>query len=134
MSVPCPECGGSGWARYLSETTQGDTEAAFSLCSSCSEDASKGQPIPPSPERRNDLWHSVKAFDYGPEENLKQWEGAVDFLGGLVDIGDRLGNDAVTVALIDARGRAQEEARRARSEVQMRREWAEKQPEEADLL
>ena len=128
----CPNCGGSGWTRYFQETTGGDMEAAFSLCSHSPHDAP--QPLPVSPERRNDLWHTAKAFDYGPDGNLKQWEEAVDFLDGLANMGGRVGNDAVSVALIDARDRAQEEVRRAKSEVRMRREWASRQPTEADLL
>ena len=28
----CPECGGSGWRRYYSETPDGNFEEAFELC------------------------------------------------------------------------------------------------------
>lgn len=45
-----------------------------------------------------------------------------------------IGNDALLVALADCRKRCDEEARRARSEVDMRRAWAERQPKEAELL
>lgn len=85
------------------------------------------------PELRNDLWIATKYFDNGPEENLRQWTEAAEFLDSIVDVGDSFGNEAVTVALIDARDRAREEAKRARSEIRMRREWAAKQPKEAGL-
>ena len=93
-----------------------------------------GRPLPPSPEKRNDLWCCEKVFDYGPEKNLEVWSGAAVVLQGLAEMGDALGNDGVVVALTDAMSRAKEEARRAASEVRMRREWAGKQPTEADLL
>ena len=93
-----------------------------------------GQPLPASPEKRNDLWRCEKVFDYGPEKNLEVWATASHVLEGLAEMGDALGNDGVVVALTDAMIRAKEEVRRHRSEVRMRREWAEKQPTEADLL
>ena len=93
-----------------------------------------GRPLPASPERRNDLWRCEKVFDYGPEKNLEVWASAAHVLGGLAEMGDALGSEGVVVALTDAAMRAKEEARRAKSEVRMRREWAEKQPTEADLL
>lgn len=93
--------------------------------------------LPPSPERRNDLWHEAKMFDYGPEDNLKLWNQATGILDSFVEVAAKLGvaeNEALVHAMIDARERAREEVRRADSEVRMRREWAEKQPKEADLL
>ncbi len=44
----CPECGGSGWARYSSETLDGRWEEAFRLCS-CNFEAASG-PAPVGPE------------------------------------------------------------------------------------
>jgi hypothetical protein len=33
MAAPsCPECGGTRWVRYFSETTDGNFEEAFKLC------------------------------------------------------------------------------------------------------
>ncbi len=92
-----------------------------------------GRPLPASPEKRNDLWRCEKVFDYGPEKNLEVWSNAARVLEGLAEMGDALGNDGVVVALTDAMIRAKEEVKRARSEVQMRREWAERQPTGAGL-
>lgn len=100
-------------------------------------DEGAGQPFPESPEKRNDLWHEAKMFDYGPEDNLKLWEQATGILDSFVEVAAKLGvseNDALIHAMIDARERAREEIRRAGAEVQMRKEWAERQPKEADLL
>lgn len=100
---------------------------------SCLERA-KDKPLPISPERANDLWHVAKTFDKGPEGNLKAWTLAATLLEQFVEAGDVLGNDATVHALVDARWRAEEEVKRAQVEVTMRREWAAKQPKEADLL
>ena len=32
VAPSCPECGGTRWARYFSETTDGNFEEAFKLC------------------------------------------------------------------------------------------------------
>ena len=90
--------------------------------------------LPPSPEKRNDLWRCEKVFDYGPERNLQAWESAARMLEGFANMSDSLDNEPMIVALTDAMLRAKEEVKRARVEVRMRREWAEKQPTEADLL
>ena len=90
--------------------------------------------LPPSPEKRNDLWCNEKVFDYGPERNLEAWESAARMLEGFANMSDSLDNEPMIVALTDAMLRAKEEVKRARVEVRMRREWAEKQPTEADLL
>jgi hypothetical protein len=130
MSGPCPECAGCGWVPYPTEAKDGGEEWAWRLCG----EEHGGKPLPPSPEKRNDLWRIEKSFDYGPEKNLEVWSGAAQVLEGLAQIGDALGSEGVVVGLTDATIRAQEEVRRHRSEVRMRREWAEKQPTEADLL
>jgi hypothetical protein len=76
-------------------------------------------------------------FDHGPEANLGLWEQAVGIIDGFVHMVAHLGeheNEAAVVALIDARERAREEARRAKVEVDMRCQWASSQPKEAELL
>ena len=125
-------CDGFGWNRYFAETDGGDFEAAFSLC--CGEGHAEPRPVPPSPERRNDLWRTGKVFDYGPERNLEAWESAARMLEGFATMSDSLDSEPMVVALTDAMLRAKEEVKRARVEVTMRREWADRQPTEVDLL
>ena len=44
MSAPsCSECGGTRWVRYFSETTNGDLEEAFRLCSCNHEPETRGE-------------------------------------------------------------------------------------------
>ena len=90
--------------------------------------------LPPSPEKRNDLWRCEKVFDYGPEENLEAWKEAAMMLEGFAQMSDAFDNEPMVVALTDTMIRAKEEVKRASAEVRMRREWAERQPAEADLL
>lgn len=118
------------WDRYFS----GETHFEVVFCGDNATLRPDDKALPPTPERRNDLWITTKYFDHGLEENLRQWREAGDFLDSIVNVGDSFGNEAVTVALIDARDRAREEARRAGEEIRMRREWAKKQPKEAELL
>ena len=94
----------------------------------------EGQPLPERPEVRNDLWHTAKMFDYGPERNLKVWTEAAQMLDAFAEMAANLDNDGLEVALVDAHERAKEEVRRAESEVRMRREWAEGQPTRAEQL
>ena len=49
------------------------------------------------------------------------------------DASQRLGNDALLVALVGCFNGAKEEVRRHEVEVEMRREWAAKQPRDAEL-
>lgn len=131
------ECGGSKWSRCFSETTVGDFEEAFSLCSSC--DGEPGEPSPTQPPQiRNDLWVVQKVFDYGPEENLRLWRHADATLAGLCKMAEEWDrdkstvNEALIVALTDCQSRVKEEARRQEAELQMRREWAKQQPSSSE--
>lgn len=95
--------------------------------------------VPKGPEYRNDLWMCAKAFDYGPEENLRLWEAASAVLEGLCKMAEEwcrnplTANDALLVAFADCHDRCKEEAKRHEREIEMRREWAARQPKETDL-
>ena len=134
MSGPesCSECAGCGWVPYPTETKDGCEEWAWKLCGG--EHEGPGAPLPERPEVRDDLWRVVKVFDYGPEDNLRAWEQAAAFLEGLGHYAERQENEALIVALEDARKRANEEVRRAQVEAKMRREWAERQPTRAEPM
>src|SRR5918994_2682110 len=61
-----------------------------------------------------DLWSVGKALAFaGPEEARDGWSAAVDALEGLCIMAERLGQEPLLLALVDAKGRAEEELARS---------------------
>lgn len=82
--------------------------------------------LTPDPTGRDDLWCVGKddMGKVGVEAALVLWRQASAMLDGLADMAEHQPNEALYVALSDARARAYEEVRRHEVEVKMRRDWA----------